>query len=335
MNSMKQWVKAFAEQIAVGLVQVKSWKFWPPLLIGLILGLFIGGLTVPAQSSTASSSSQSLTSGWPSIISSALLGVMFALFFGWLSKISAQITVRRPLNKVLGPLVGDLVTIYVAPFKRPLDSSLFRLDPTPSSIESTPVVGTERVVGWCDTLALSFIYATLLKAGKAPATILINQNPTLDYDRWGKSIVCIGAANAKTRAVLESFHNARFAFDDDSSSIVIRPAPSEVEKTIIIDEREITVRHLLKVRRRPGKDYGIILKLKDEVLDEHNRVFIVAGLGEDGTAGAAFYLWRHYERLATKEDPFGVLIETTSAGYESAKEVVFDSVAILVPVISR
>lgn len=323
---MKDWLKAFWEQLIVWLAQVKSWRVWSPLLLGVIVGLFIGNLTNPTQS---------LTSGWSGLIVGAILGVLFAIVFDWIPKAANQITERRPLNKVLGPLIGDMVTIYVAPFKRPLDSALFRLDPTSSSIENTPVVGTDLVVGWCDTLALSFIYAALLKAGKAPDTILINRNPTLDYGQWGKNIVCIGAANAKTRAVLESFHDACFAFDDDFSSIVIRPALPEVELPIVIDGQEITVRYSAKVRRRPGKDYGIILKLKDEVLDERKRVFIVAGLGEDGTAGAAFYLWRHFEKLATKGDPFGVLIETTFAGYESAKEVVFDSVATSVPANSK
>jgi len=77
-----------------------------------------------------------------------------------------------------------------------------------------------------------------------------------------------------------------------------------------------------------GRDYGVILKLRDEARDEGNRIIIVAGLGKDGTAGAAFYLWRHYGKLAALGDTFGVLIETT-AGYESAKLVDFDAVAIL------
>jgi hypothetical protein len=319
---MRESAKAFGEQIVVWIVQIKRWKVWLPLLVGIFLGLFIATGLDPTQSAT---------SGWAGLIIGAVLGVIVAVGFDWAAKAVDQILARRPLNKVLGPLATEATTIYIPPLKRPLDSPLFRLDPTTSSIESTRILGTELMAGWWDTIALSLIYATLLKAGKNASTIYINRDSTLDRGQWGKNMVCIGAANARTRAVLDSFQNTYFAFDNDFNAIVARPASHITDSSAIIDGREVVVRYQNKVRCIDGKDYGLILKLKDEARDEGNRIFIIAGLGGDGTAGAAFYLWRNYEKLAALGDTFGVLIETTS-GYESARRVEFDSVAISVPI---
>ncbi len=327
---MRDWIKAIAEQVAAWFVQVKSWRIWLPLLIGLIAGLLIGGLTAPAQTSSSTSSpSQNITSGWPGLVLGALLGVIVALGFEWLSKVAAQVAARRPLSKVLGPLATQETTVYVGPFARPLDSKLFRLDRIHPFAEKTAIVGTELVVGYGDTVALSYIYATLLKSGKRSSEIIINQDADLQRGRWGINFITIGAANARTMEVLECFQSTYYTFDDNFSSIVRAPKAIDATAPCKRDDGtllEISYRN--KVVCEGRKDYGFILKLKDGASDERNRIFVIAGLGGDGTAGAAFYLWRNYTALAQMGDTFGVLIES-NAGPESAHLVDFDKVATL------
>jgi hypothetical protein len=72
-------------------------------------------------------------------------------------------------------------------------------------------------------------------------------------------------------------------------------------------------------------DYAVILKLKDEFHPEKN-VLVIAGLGDTGTAGAAYYLLNHHQELPYEQETFGVLIEVPS-GHESARKVEFNQVS--------
>ncbi len=74
-------------------------------------------------------------------------------------------------------------------------------------------------------------------------------------------------------------------------------------------------------------DYAVILKLRDEYHPEKN-ILIIAGLGDTGTAGAAYYLLNHYKELPFDGDSFGVIIEVPS-GYESARRIEFSKVSRL------
>jgi len=55
-------------------------------------------------------------------------------------------------------------------------------------------------------------------------------------------------------------------------------------------------------------------------------ILVVAGLGDTGTAGAAYYLLNHFQELPYEQESFGVLIEIPS-GYESARRVEFNQVS--------
>ena len=74
-------------------------------------------------------------------------------------------------------------------------------------------------------------------------------------------------------------------------------------------------------------DYGIILKLKDDShFPDEKTVIVIAGLGDNGTAGAAYFLLNHYKKLPFEKETFGELIEVPS-GYQSARRVDFDKVS--------
>ena len=322
MKEIRDWLLAAGEQAVAWVVLIKGAVIWAPFLLGCLLGWVVG----------SSIATQDLTTGWSGLIVGGLIGLFATLIYEKTSREIETVAARKPLNKVLGPVARNPVTIYLAPFERPLDSELRRLNRADPYSPTTLVRGTPLVVGAGDTLALSYIYAVLLKAGKRPEELTINQSPDFDKGRWGVNFITIGAANARTREVLESFAHTFYTFDDDFSSIVRHPLdPGAVAPITKSDGTKIERRYRKKVRISGQKDYGLILKLQDQARDEGNRIIIVAGLGGDGTSGAAFFLWRHYERLAKFGDTFGVLIQTT-AGHESARIVDFDAVAIPTPI---
>jgi hypothetical protein len=187
---MREWGRALAEQLAEWLSKAKKWTFWAPLIIGLLGGLVIGSSFGPTQN---------LATGWAGLVFGAIFGGLATAIFELGSKTIDQVVARRPLGKVFGPKAQNTATIYVAPLGRPLDSELRRLDRSRLPFAEMPrVIGTELVVGYCDTIALSFIYAALLKAGKPLSDIVINPNADLDRGKWGINFISIGAANART-----------------------------------------------------------------------------------------------------------------------------------------
>jgi hypothetical protein len=302
------------------MAQIINWRVWAPLLLGLIIGVVIGGSVTTTQN---------LTSGWAGLLIGAIAGAIFAIAVEWIPRSAKQIAMRRTLCKVLGPMASDTTTIYVGPFARPMDSKLYRLDRKSPFGANTLITGSELVVGYGDTVALSYAYATLLKSGKQSTEITINQDADMERGTWGMNFITIGAANARTIEVLGCFQNTFFTFDDNFSSIVRGPRViDKVTQNTRDDGTTFELRFRNKVISDGNKDYGLILKLKDEACDDTKRIIIIAGIGGDGTAGAAFYLWRNFERLAHLGDTFGVLIET-KAGPASAHLVNFDEVATL------
>ncbi|MDY6331049.1 MAG: hypothetical protein SPL52_06055 [Fibrobacter sp.] len=73
------------------------------------------------------------------------------------------------------------------------------------------------------------------------------------------------------------------------------------------------------------KDYGVIVKITDEITDSVQ--ICIAGLGESGTTGAAYFFanrWKELEKKFGKAD-FGCVIEVSNLYDPSAKMV--DSVS--------
>jgi hypothetical protein len=317
---MRDWARAWCQQLAVWLSRILELSFWLPLVIGFIVGSIAGAHLSP---------SGSILTGLSGLWIGGILGAIATFVLERSRGVADQVRSRKPLNSVLGPIATDQTTIYIGPFARPIQSELRRLDRAQPFDLMPSIRGTELVVGLGDTIALSFIYAALLRAGKSHSEISVEHHADLETGRWGINFISIGAANARTREVLGAFEETFFGFADNYSAIVRRPRDKVVRTPAVTEDGErIEMHYERKVVPHDGKDYGVVLKLKDQARDEGNRIIIVAGIGGDGTAGAAFYLWRSYRELAPLGDTFGVLIETP-AGYESARMVDFEDVALL------
>ena len=257
------------------------------------------------------------------LIAGAFVGVFAEIFVDFAQKAIQAKRLINPLCRVLGTIATEDSWIYISAWRRDLDdlehSKLYRNDP--KRLSQPTIVGSQYIYGKGDAIALSYIYQAIEKATNGKTHITVEDSEQM-LDYWDRSVICIGAHNSKTREVLAKVENTFFRFELNYSIIVESSGVSIKNKT--------GVQFVQGVARSAGRDssdidYAIILKLKDEYHPEKN-VLIVAGLGDDGTAGAAYYILNHYKDLPFEQETFGVLIEVPS-GYESARKVEFNQVA--------
>ena len=128
-------------------------------------------------------------------------------------------------------------------------------------------------------------------------------------DRMDISYCSIGGKdNLKTNDALEDDENKFFDFDTTTNPVTIR-----VKET---GERFCC---------RNNHDYAFIIKLRPKSLQDRTWVAI-AGLGEWGTSGAAWYLAKNWKAIGSryKRKSFGLIIRV-KAGKDESAELIFQS----------
>lgn len=250
----------------------------------------------------------------------AFLGVALQVLYEVIDSFVKALRQLLPLRKVLGTLASENSWIYISAFRRDLKTSiLYRNDPTKT--EQLRIAGSEYVYGRGDALALSYLFHILEKA-KIGKILSVVQDSEQVADLWGRSVICIGAHNSKTREIMTKFHNCQLRFGSNFTEIISDSFPKKTNSDGIKFYRAVRKKNLgdgLDI------DYGVILKLKDEYQPEKN-IIVVAGLGDMGTAGSAYFLYKHFDKLPYKQEEFGVLVEVPS-GIESAHKVEFEHVS--------
>jgi hypothetical protein len=284
--------------------------------LGLGLGLIIGIVL------STISDSKDLT--LLAIVAGAILSVVIEKIFDFGRSFTQEYKNTLPLKKILGNIASDKSVIYVSPFYRdtnnPDQSKLYRYERDRISLPL--IAGTQYVYGKSDALAMSLVLATIQKVTRTSHFLIEDDWQALE--KWGRASICIGAHNAKTREILEKFDSTFFRFAANYSSIV---KDSEFGK--FTDDHGVTSIPAVfqkKISDSSIIDYGIILKLRDQFHSNKEPIIVIAGIGDWGTAGAAYFLLSHYLKLPFDKDEFGVLIQVPS-GYESARIVEFDKVS--------
>jgi len=256
------------------------------------------------------------------LIIGALMGVVFQVFYEVIDNIIKTLRYIRPLGQILGTIASENTWIYVSAFRVDLkNSKLYRNDP--NQREQQKIFGSEFVYGRGDALALTYLFHTLEKAQIRKYRVTV-QDSDLVADTWGISAICIGAHNFKTREIMSKLKSCFLRFDGNFTEIIHDDFPEKVNSDGIRFYKAVKKKNLGSGQ---DIDYGVILKLKDEYHPDKN-IIVVAGLGDNGTAGAAYYLYKSFDKLPYKKEEFGVLIEVPS-GVESAHQVDFDKVSKL------
>lgn len=291
-----------------------KYNFFSGIVFGLILGGAVGftlALLIDKQLSILIEISL--------LLLGAILGVAMEAVIKYLHEYWEKIKSLTPLRSILGSVHTDETWIYIHPMGRNIfKSPLHRI--TSNQQAASSIIGSPTMFGEGDAFALGLLLQVLEKAG-------VNEKVNIEeaqhaIGKWGRSAICIGAHNSKTEEVIEKFNNPYFKFVDNKRFIV---KPNTEYK---VGDKEFVKAVRMKGNQSSSTiDYGIILKLRDEThCPDVKTIIVIAGLGDNGTAGAAYFLLKHYSKLPNELDTFGALIQVPS-GYQSAGDVEFEDVA--------
>jgi len=232
----------------------------------------------------------------------------------------------HPIKTLFGTIASDEdVFIFFSSFYRDLSKPgefrLLRAD-TSSKTPDKGMVGPVWVLGEGDATAISLVQGLLTLAGKKPTEIRLERSEK-HLDRWGISSVCIGAHNPRTRVLLSKSASCSFIFDLNYSVISKRS-----EEVIDGNGDQLIKRGVFMSQSADSEptDYGIVARISDPFHANNKTIFVIAGLGPAGTAGAAYFLSTNFQELSKLKGDFSMLIQVPS-GYQSARKVEFDEVA--------
>ena len=258
------------------------------------------------------------------ILAGAVLSVVIERMFDFARTFVIEYKDSHPIRKILETIAKEDTVIYISPFYRdlhkPQESKLYRYERDRVSL---PLIsGTQYVYGRGDAIAMSFVLRAINKISpKEHITIIEDDWQALE--KWGRTAICIGAHNAKSREIFAKFTNTYYRFAMNYRAIVRNTdentTPSS-KKTYVpgVFQRKAVDSSVV--------DYGFIVKLRDQFHPDKKPIIVIAGIGDWGTAGAAYYFENNYHDLPYDQDTFGILIEVPS-GYQSARKVVFETVS--------
>lgn len=154
----------------------------------------------------------------------------------------------------------------------------------------------------------AYIINELAKYRKRPVGIC---SDGIAYENLDKSFLTIGGplVNELTDIVIKEESNIFFKFENIESKDVSINVIAEYKKG-------------LSFVRSPGKNYGIILKVRNTRFKEHH-FFVCAGIGIWGTSGAVWYLSNNWKKLYKefKTKDFGIVLEVNIRSDTSAVRV--------------
>lgn len=241
------------------------------------------------------------------IVSGFLASLLFVLFF-WLCKKTLYHYRKRSFKKIFGQdaeknfniVYGKMVLLPCFdkngnpikwPYAKPGTNTLFSI--------SSPVSFTE-------TKSAKYISEAFSKD--------IDTTPKLISDDEIKARLDIsycslgGYNNFKTIDVLESEENEFFDIDVSAAEIVVK------------DD------HKKRYKVDGTYDYAVIIKIVPKSFP--NRVWIaIAGLGEWGTSGAAWFLSRNWKKIKkiAKDQQFGLIIRV-KGGQDESTEILYQKI---------
>jgi hypothetical protein len=221
----------------------------------------------------------------------------------------------HPFRIMVGSMDEGKNYICVSPYFRDVHdlehSRLYRYNK--DKLEMPLIIGTTYLFGRGDAQALALIYSALNKYLGHEIELIEDWQA---IEKWNRNMICIGAHNSKTREILSKFDDTFYKFANNYG-VIIKSSKEETNGPLI--------KAIYPKRGDDSSiiDYGLIIKLADEYNKPEKTIFIIAGIGDLGTAGAAYYFSNHFEKLPIHDKKFGVIIQVPS-GIESAKCVKFE-----------
>lgn len=260
---------------------------------GFILGLIIG-LAIYQNSSFF----------WALL--GAFLSLILYLVYMKITPWFEKTYIKAKLSQLLGPMYdeNEECIIFITELKN-IERKL-------QNYQGQNIVGTDRVVGTGDALALPYLYNLLVKAGKRNDKINVVRSFDNVNQYFDKNFISVGGLTNRVSKMLFNDYIDKFEFSfSKNGNAIIKKYPDNHRQYVEITE---------------DYDYGIISKISN--LNHDGKIlFVIAGINDMGTAGAAYYLYENYKRLVDTfaDYDFSLVIRVSrSIGEKSATEFNFD-----------
>jgi len=168
-----------------------------------------------------------------------------------------------------------------------------------------PLIGPTEALGLCSVRVAS--YASGLFAGfrprHEPFPFLIDYNA---HGKWDATLFCFGSSDSNLKTLeIEALPEQKF---------YRMPSVPAGHRVFQVGTQQFGI--------VAGHDHGILLRMRNPKFPEH-ALFVCAGLGEWGTSGSAYYLFRNWSSLYQRHrtSDFCKVIRVQLGSDESATEI--------------
>ena len=207
---------------------------------------------------------------------------------------------------------SDKVYIVLDPYEHPVK----RANLSPGNMRfikdfhgrkpTMPLMGEDKLLGSCSirTIKYSVSEFALFRQKTNPVKVVIDETV---MNNWEGTFVCFGSSdsNIKTFDIETLNENNLYSFEFGTNGLRCF--------NILGDKYSID----------QSRDVGILMRLKNPYHKEH-QLFVCAGIGEWGTSGAAYYLFKNWRRLHKRfgsNSNFALIISVVFNSDETAREI--------------
>lgn len=171
---------------------------------------------------------------------------------------------------------------------------------------NVPIVGEDKVLGSCSVRLTKYSSSefALFRQKTNPVNIVLDEEV---INNWDGTFICFGSSdsNIKTFDIESLNENNLYKYEFGTNGI---------RRFNIAGE---------KYSINQTEDVGILLRLKNPYHSE-DKLFICAGIGEWGTSGSAYYLFKNWRKLYKRfgsNNNFALILKVRINSDESAREI--------------
>ena len=247
----------------------------------------------------------SWASDFGSNVGGDLVGGALAFAFGYFARGAVTLQQHRKFESFWGAGCrsgAEKVLVVMGVYHDPRPATGNRYVKTLSTGQAIPLVGGQEVGSVAEGRAASYLSSALAKHRSIPPGVSSDEDVVA---QWDGTFLCLGSgdSNEKSRVILDLKENVfcEFWHGNIRSKWDGKTYP---------------------IQQNPPRDRALIVKLRNPWMEGHSLV-VCAGLAEPGTAGAAYYLARNWQKLHRRygKSPFGIVLEVDWSSDQTAREI--------------
>jgi len=207
---------------------------------------------------------------------------------------------------------GDKVYVVLDPYEHPISRTKLQkgenrfIKNFHGKKPNTPLVGEDKILGSCSIRVTKYSTSefALFRQNTNPVQTVLDESV---INNWDGTFISFGSSdsNIKTFEIEALPENNLYKFDFGQNGY----------RCFKIGKDNYSV--------DSKSDVGILMRMQNPYHDKHN-LFVCAGIGEWGTSGSAYYLFKNwknlYKRFGSKTN-FALIIQVNVGSDESAKEI--------------